>query len=104
LNESLQQAFDSATIPVPILKDYYENDYRNKSNKVLNKLDVAIDALKDMKDIMKDSNFKEPYIADLPIPPASLLEEEEEPTVAKKPAAPVVEGFENVRDNFYFRL
>jgi hypothetical protein len=87
-----RQAIDSSTVPVPLLKDYYENDYRNKNSKILNKLDTAIDALKDMKDIMKDSNTKEPYIADLPIPPESLFDERTE----------LIEGFENQPSYHHF--
>jgi hypothetical protein len=86
--EQMRDVVQSASIPMPNLKDYYENDFRNKTSKALDKLDVVITNLQDMKSILSGNESKEPYIAELPTPPPSLMKE-------------TIEGFENVRGFAY---
>lgn len=60
---------------VPEMKDYFDNDFKNRVNKASDKLDNVIDGLKDLKDILKgnDNIAKENYIPDLPVPPPATI-------------------------------
>lgn len=91
-DEKLKAHFASGTIHLPEVKDYFENDFKNKSEKAISKLDVAITALTDMKDILR-GNTKEPYIPDIPVVP---------PTPPKPTSKELIEGFENVRGFAYY--
>lgn len=72
---------------VPEMKDYFDNDFKNRVNKASDKLDNVIDGLKDLKDILKgnDNIAKENYIPDLPVPPPATSAAPK----AKYTAAPV---------------
>ena len=94
--EQVKSMFTEGSIPVPSFKDYYENDFRNKTNKALDKLDLVIKNLEDMKGILSSTPEKEAYVPDLPIPP-SLPEKPE-----SKPKPPLIEGFENIREYAFY--
>lgn len=94
-NEQIKSMFENAP-ELPMMKDYFQNDARNKSMQAAEKLDAAIESLKEMKTILTSgTNEKEPYIPDLPVPPLPKeyyqKEEKEE-----NPKTPLIEGFENI--------
>jgi len=73
LHNQIKNSFNSEKekLSLPEMKDYFDNDFKNRVDKASDKLDNVIDGLKDLKDILKgsDSRKKETYIPDLPIPP-----------------------------------
>lgn len=96
----VKSMFENAP-PLPTIQDYNMNDARNKTMQAVEKLESAIESLKDMKNILQQGGNiknKEPYIPDLPIPPMPKKEfmEEEEPEVKAAATTPLIEGFENV--------
>ena len=95
ISEHLDNYLKNANVTLPDFKDYYANDFNNKKEKFNDQLDEVITGLGKLKDLINNKE-KEPYIPDLPIPPKSLLNEEE----VKKP---IVEGFENIQSyaNFF---
>jgi len=74
LHNQIKNTFNaniSPEVALPQVKDYFDNDFKNRVDKASDKLDNVIDGLKDLKDILKgnDSTKKENYIPDLPAPP-----------------------------------
>ncbi len=89
ISEHLENYLKNANVALPDFKDYYSNDVNNKKEKFNEQLNEVISGLGKLKDLINNKE-KEPYIPDLPIPPKSLLNEEEN----KKP---IIEGFENIQ-------
>ena len=106
LDHHLKDMFNTSSVKLPGIKDYYDN----KENLINDKLTTAINALSELKNSISN-NKKEQYIPELPKPPIMTHHEDivkektlPEPDVSKtkaevdvlsKPKS-LIEGFENI--------